>query len=89
MHRETQNALGCFAAPLDGALPSHPLLACPYHTQFVKDRTAMKFRQTGVPARVCWPAYLEPAPVSSELVDGLRAIMGIYEAGPPPQRIRI
>ena len=49
----------------------------------------MKFRQTGVHGRVCWPAYLEPAPVRSELVDGLRAIMGIYEAGPPPQRLRI
>ncbi|PSC68556.1 MCM10-like protein [Micractinium conductrix] len=35
--------------------------------QFVKDGTAMKFRQTGLPGRVCWPAYLEPAPVSSEL----------------------
>ncbi|PSC72590.1 hypothetical protein C2E20_4181 [Micractinium conductrix] len=57
--------------------------------QCLKGGTAMKFRQTGVPSRVCWPAYLEPAPVSSELVDGLRAIMGIYEAGPPPQRIRI
>ncbi|PSC68097.1 CRT (chloroquine-resistance transporter)-like transporter [Micractinium conductrix] len=56
--------------------------------QCVKGGTAMKFRQTGVHGRVCWPAYLEPAPVRSELVDGLRAIMGIYEAGPPPQQPR-
>ena len=44
----------------------------------------MKFRQTGKPSRVCWPAYLKPAPVSSELVGGLRAILGIYAADPPP-----
>ena len=89
MHRETHIALGCFAAPLDGALPSHPLLAGPYHTHCVNGGTVMKFRQTGVPGRVCWPAYLEPAPVSSELVCGLRAIMGIYAAGPPPRRVSI